>query len=150
MDVSIDEQSRKYAQYVPGTLKVHNIVRDFRNEGTISNLKFFYTTADTKPFTTEHLQLAAPIVKEGMFVIVKYDECAYPGKVLDVKDDFVKVKCMERCGRSSSWKWPSTDDILDYRQQDVVCIIIKPPQLSKSSNFTAISYEVPEMADLNE
>jgi hypothetical protein len=80
-------------------------------------------------------------------VIVRYKGKPYPGKVMEVKDDGAVLKCMDPCGRSK-WKWPSPDDILDYRDQDILCVI-NPPHLSKCSNVRAISYEVPEIDDLD-
>ena len=135
MDLTIDELSRKNTQYVHDTLKVHKITRKFSDDNTCSNLMFFHTTEDSQPFATKQFQLEAskPKLKEGMFVVVRYEGKPYPGKVMEVKDDSAVVKCIDPCGRSK-WKWPSPDDILDYSDQDILCVI-NPPQLSKSPNF---------------
>ena len=71
----------------------------------------------------------------GKFCLVRYEGAAYPGKVLDIDELDVKVKCMCRVG-SNRFYWPSMDDILWYSHEDILCAI-PPPQ-----NVTARHVEV--------
>jgi len=52
---------------------------------------------DTDKSSAGKLQLT-----KGIYVIVKYEGCKYPGEVIQVKKCGAKISCMERSGRS--WK----------------------------------------------
>lgn len=89
--------------------------------------------------------------KNTNFVIVRYDECLYPGEILEKKDDQnIIVSSMTKCG--ADWKWPAKQDVLTYHNEDILEYICQPKPKNKRGVFI-----VPEMnkhkeyeIDLNE
>jgi len=52
------------------------------------------------------------------YVLVRYENQKYPGRVIKIIDDGVEVSTMEAL--KSSWKWPDKPDIHVYPFQDIV------------------------------
>ncbi|CAH0553040.1 unnamed protein product [Brassicogethes aeneus] len=67
--------------------------------------------------------------KKDSFVIVKYDEDYFPGKILNVTDKQVRVNVMLKSSRNG-WKWPNTPDVLWYEKMDVMREISEPTKLN--------------------
>lgn len=77
-------------------------------------------------------------LQEGKYVIVKYLEEFFPGKITKLSRDGVTIQAMEKSG--FFWKWPDREDKLTYSVEDIMQII-KEPQKRNSRG----SYSVPEM-----
>lgn len=73
------------------------------------------------------------------FVIVKFDNKMFPGRIVAISDNSATVDCMEKM--SKSWKWPTKKDCIDYEWGDVIRKI-EPPILCKRHFF-----RVPELED---
>jgi len=73
------------------------------------------------------------------FVIVKFDNNMFPGRIVTISDNSATIDCMEK--RSKSWRWPTKKDCIDYEWGDVIRKI-KPPILGKRNFF-----RVPELED---
>lgn len=73
----------------------------------------------------------------GDFVIVNYTGQKFPGKVVEVLEDGLRVSCFEKA--LLSWRWPARDDCGVYEWPDVVCKI-KTPIGNKRNQF-----RVPEL-----
>jgi hypothetical protein len=74
--------------------------------------------------------ITAQDLSEGVsFVIVVYCETYYPGKVVELKENTVRVSCMTR-SLNKTWKWGEEDEH-DYPLEDIVRII-KPPTICSS------------------
>lgn len=77
----------------------------------------------------------------GEYVIVRYDEEYYPGKILDSDSEKgLKVSVMIRSG-ISNFKWPNAEDVLWYKLYDV----IEKIEIPTEQNSRGIC-SVPEMA----
>lgn len=81
------------------------------------------------------------IYKKDYFVIVKYENEYYPGKILNVTESQVRVNVMVKSG-VIGWKWPQTPDVLWYEKNDVIKIITEPQKLNNRGIYT-----VAEMKD---
>lgn len=69
----------------------------------------------------------------GEWCVVKYDKQVYPGVIMDVEGESVKVKCMHRNGINKFY-WPSPcEDICWYHDWQVLCLIAEPQALNKRS-----------------
>lgn len=69
----------------------------------------------------------------GNFVLVKWNEKEYPGVVLAIDAEGVKVDCMEPTLKA--WRWPKNKDVLKYKFEDLV-MKIQPPKLIKRGLFS--------------
>ncbi|KAG5898611.1 hypothetical protein JTB14_020987 [Gonioctena quinquepunctata] len=80
-------------------------------------------------------------MKENSYVVVCYDNQYYPGIIVELDEDDVRVKTMVKSG-STGWKWPTPDDVIWYSRSDLMEIIEQP-------NFAAVNksvvFHVPEM-----
>ncbi|KAG5871571.1 hypothetical protein JTB14_000699 [Gonioctena quinquepunctata] len=80
-------------------------------------------------------------IKENSFVVVRYDNQYYPGIIVELDGDVVRVKTMVRSG-PTGWKWPTPDDVIWYLRSDLMEIIEQP-------NFAAVNkrgvFHVPGM-----
>lgn len=72
------------------------------------------------------------------YVIVKYEEAFYPGKILKKERKMFLISTMVKSG--SDWKWPSREDKLLY-EEDAIQEVIETP--SKKNNRGI--YAIPEM-----
>lgn len=61
---------------------------------------------------------------DNKYVIVKYEDCLYPGHVLEKKGNSLLVSTMVKSG--ADWKWPNQKDILSYEKEDVLEYISEP------------------------
>ena len=74
----------------------------------------------------------------GKFVLVRYNQRPYPGKVLDVEGSNLEIDCMHQVGRKSNncFFWPrKIKDINMYEQEDVICVIPQPCVLDKPNQY---------------
>lgn len=69
-----------------------------------------------------------PVVDVDSYVVVKYDDNLYPGKVINTKKSGYEVSCMAKSGLN--WKWPQKPDILTYNKSDIVKLIGEPVKIS--------------------
>lgn len=65
-------------------------------------------------------------------MLVRYDQLSFPGEVKVVGDEEVKVSIMEPSG--SLFKWPSVENAIFYRLENVI-MVLKPP-IVKSARGT--------------
>jgi len=72
-------------------------------------------------FTADHL---------GEWCVVLYDCKPYPGKIVEVAENDVKVTCMHRTGKNR-YRWPWPQDINWYMDDQVPCIIPAPIETEK-------------------
>lgn len=82
-------------------------------------------------------QVEARGLKAEDFVTVNYFGVQYPGKVIDFNEaeETVRVRCMKKCTKQSSWKWPESNDEMSYSSSDVV-MKIKQPVVMANGYFT--------------
>ncbi|KAL4131310.1 hypothetical protein QTP88_008642 [Uroleucon formosanum] len=73
------------------------------------------------------------------FVIVKFDNNMFPGRIIAISVNSATVDCMEKL--SKSWRWPTKMDCIHYKWGDVIRKI-KPLILGKRNFF-----RVPELED---
>ncbi|XP_068617399.1 calponin homology domain-containing protein DDB_G0272472-like [Battus philenor] len=69
----------------------------------------------------------------GDFVLIKWNDAIYPGKITSVSDDAAVVDCMERVIKS--WRWPTPKDEALYPWTDVVQKI-EPPKFIRKGYFS--------------
>lgn len=69
------------------------------------------------------------MITVASWVAVLYNETWYPGEVLEIQNDQIQVKCMEKAGKSQ-FKWPKEDDVMWYTNYDVLCRIEPPVPVS--------------------
>ena len=72
-------------------------------------------------------------------VVVVYDGKPYPGIVVDVDEEDLKVKCMHRIGQSRFF-WPLTDDLCWYKYDDILTKI--PPPAPVTGRHHQVSLEI--------
>jgi hypothetical protein len=58
----------------------------------------------------------------GKHVVVRYDNTAYPGLVLDQDGDEIYVTCMYKVGRNR-FLWPRVEDTLWYAKEQIIMVI---------------------------
>ncbi|KAK2892368.1 hypothetical protein Q8A67_012356 [Cirrhinus molitorella] len=69
----------------------------------------------------------------GQWCVVQYDDDPYPGIILQVEENNVKVKCMHRNGVNKFF-WPTPrDDVNWYSDDQIMCLIPEPQALNKRS-----------------
>lgn len=79
------------------------------------------------------------ILKKDEFVIVRYEDSFYPGRIIKMLEhDSYLVSTMTRS--SSDWKWPSRKDELPYDSEDIIEVILTPVKKNNRGTFY-----VPEM-----
>ncbi|CAK1582074.1 unnamed protein product [Parnassius mnemosyne] len=83
--------------------------------------------------------LKPPQRVDGEFVIFKYENNFYPGKVLKAMKKTATISSMKANGRL--WKWPDHKDVLDYPWDAVVAHIEEPRKTSSTRNV----FDVPEI-----
>ena len=64
------------------------------------------------------------------YVVVMYDGVPFPGKVIDVDESEIEVKCMSRVGPNRFY-WPAMEDKLWYSLDQVVSRIPEPLSATK-------------------
>lgn len=70
----------------------------------------------------------------GQWCIVKYDEQPYPGIILMVEEQNVKIKCMHRSSKYdlNKFYWPSPiEDVNWYGEDQVMCLMPEPVAVNK-------------------
>lgn len=77
--------------------------------------------------------LKSPQKVDGEFVIFKYDNNFYPGKVLKATKNTATISSMKANGRL--WKWPEHKDVLVYSCEAVVGHIDEPKKTSSTRNI---------------
>lgn len=75
-------------------------------------------------------------LREGIFVLVRYNQSTYPGLVVSINQNEAEIDCMEKAG--NHWKWPARKDILHYPLEDII-MKIKPPKPFNKRGFFAVS-----------
>ena len=163
----MEEECRRKARPVPGTLKVHHIVRSFNDNSCI--LTFRDTSVDGSlikkiEYADESSALttsSSTVIGEketpsssnscetyniDQFVIVNWEGELYPGKVVGKPDSSnLTVKCLVPAGKPGSiWKWPDKEDVHDYELSDVTGAIGMPKLMPGTGR--RIEFEVPELA----
>jgi hypothetical protein len=58
---------------------------------------------------------------------VQYDGLPYPGTIMDVDEDSIEVKVMNRIGVNRFF-WPLLDDICWYKTDNVITLLDQPPE----------------------
>ena len=131
---------------VPGTMRIHQVMTDtpgkiaYRNVSCYCasgkmcdcyDLKHFsfptctVTVADSTASTEVELPDGGKSLIDE-YVVVKYDNIAYPGIVTDEDNDDVEVKCMSKVGNNRFY-WPMHDDIC-WHKKDSILGLIPPPE----------------------
>ena len=54
----------------------------------------------------------------GEFVVFKYEDAYFPGKIAKINKAEATVTAMQKCGRL--WKWPDKPDILKYPWASII------------------------------
>ena len=78
------------------------------------------------------------VIVIGDFVIIKYDEDYYPGKLTGL-GEYAKLHTMVKSG-PKHWKWPIREDYVDYTFDLVIKVINQPIIVSLCGTFS-----VPEL-----
>lgn len=91
------------------------------------------------PPSSEKLCLQKRDLIEGDYVLTRYENAVYPGKVIEIENDTVLISAMVKCG--SNWKWPEKPDSIWYFYKDIKQKIEAPVQISKREIFKV--HEIP-------
>lgn len=72
---------------------------------------------------------------DNKYVIVKYEDKFYPGIVMEINKGKkeLKIKTMQQSG--FNWKWPNPDDILWYKETDIIQYINLPMLVNKRGSY---------------
>ena len=66
------------------------------------------------------------MLQVGCFAIVKYDQCLYPGMIMQInQNNGAEVSILHKV--VDGWKQPSTPDEIDYRPEDIIQPNVIPP-----------------------
>ena len=68
------------------------------------------------------------------WVVVRYDEKAYPGEIVKVVEDSYEVSVMHQ--KFGVWKWPARPDCILYEKKDIVKKINEPIPVGRRGEFT--------------
>lgn len=101
-----------------------------------------FPSDDTTESTIEKTSSDQLPLREGNFVLVRYNESTYPGLVVCIDGKEAEIDCMEKAG--NHWKWPGRKDILRYPLEDIL-MKIKPPKAFNKRGF----FVVDEINSLN-
>lgn len=82
------------------------------------------TTTSGKTPSFEELPLPEDCL--GRWVVVRYDQKAYPGMVLDVDEGELYIQCMHQVGRRNCFFWPKMKDLLWYECENILAVISEP------------------------
>jgi hypothetical protein len=66
----------------------------------------------------------------GKYVAVLYEGVPYPGLVVDVDEESIQVKCMQKVGKNRYF-WPAKDDIVWYEHEHIVQTIPEPLNVTR-------------------
>lgn len=89
---------------------------------------------DVREPTMEEIILDESPIREGIFVLVRYNQSTYPGLVVSIKENEAEIDCMEKAG--NQWKWPARKDVLHYPLEDIIMQIKPPKPVNKRGFFT--------------
>ena len=64
------------------------------------------------------------------WVVVKFSSSLYPGEIVTIEEEEIKVKCMKRVGTENQFVWPEIEDISWFETDSVVCLIEPPIPIS--------------------
>ena len=64
------------------------------------------------------------------WVVVKFSSSLYPGEIVTIEEEEIKVKCMKRVGIENQFVWPEIEDISWFETDSVVCLIETPIPIS--------------------
>ena len=73
----------------------------------------------------------------GQYVIAKYENSYYHGELLQVPIGF---HTMEQSG-PKFWKWPSSEDVLEYAIKNITKTIKPPTVVSHHGTFSVIELD---------
>lgn len=77
----------------------------------------------------------------GKWVLVRYDDIAYPGEIFKKENNQIKVNVMHPSGTSTNkFRWPEKPDIHTYMFGDVIKHLEPPiPCSSRAAFFTFLN-----------
>ena len=149
-----EEECRENAIAIPGTLKVHKVMRQAATSGyklifkdnssTNSNQikEEFYSSRDLNGNVTP--------LKIGDFVIVTYEDEKFPAEVTHVESNdssLVTVKCMKKDREAGSiWCWPKRDDVIEHYNM-YSCERAQNPKLYGKISDRILKYYIEELAE---
>lgn len=96
------------------------------------------SVAEGKTDYYDIFNLQQVVRKVGEYVVFKYEEELFPGKITHFNNKEVNISAMQRSLRS--WKWPQPQDLHNYPWEDVLGRINPPKKISQRG-----FYEVPEL-----
>ena len=62
----------------------------------------------------------------GCCVVVKFSSNWYPGEIVTIEEEEMKVKCIKHVGIENLFVWPEKEDI-SWFERDSVVFLIEPP-----------------------
>lgn len=69
----------------------------------------------------------------GAFVAFMYEGLVYPGRIVQVEEDSVKISAMEKTQKA--WRWPEREDCLSYPWKSVLGVISQPIPVNKRGYY---------------
>lgn len=155
-----DDECRNEARPVPGTLKVHKVLREAVTGGF--KLTLFDSSAAENNMVKERMYTSAGTanvetpsnsnpLKRGDFVIITYEGEKFPGEISKVErldPPMVTVKCMKKDKASGSiWCWPCRDDEVEHYDMRH-CLRAEKPKLYGLITDRVLKYYVSELVDI--
>ena len=152
MELGYQSECREKAEKVKGTLKVHCVKRFMQNSSC--QLKFFMTSKCHNPFAEVQYQVALlpqhVLYKIRTFVLVRYEGELWPGQIIKVEQDRVRVKCFQKpTAQGSIWRWPDKSDEGFYQIGNVKQEIETPLDIGSSSSSLRSSNLLVRVAELD-
>ena len=75
----------------------------------------------------------------GCWVVVKFSSSRYPGEVVTIEEEEIKMKCMKRVGFENQFVWPEIDDISWFETDSLLCLIEPPIPISSRTFGVSLS-----------
>ena len=85
------------------------------------------------PIENEVVQIQ-DIEENKTYVIVRYEGSYFPGLVIKVGKQNIRVKCMCKSG-PKYWRWPDRPDTCDYPEENVVAVIGFPQLMDDRGQY---------------
>lgn len=116
-----------------------------RNDKELAEVKKFEEMCSGEQAFQELPLLNKVQKKVGEYVIFKYEEEYFPGKILILTDEQAKISAMQK--PLKSWKWPEKMEIGKYDWDDIMGAIDEPKMISKRGFFIT-TYNIYGIASL--
>ncbi|CAL8380038.1 unnamed protein product [Gadus morhua 'NCC'] len=91
-------------------------------------------------FLDEDIESDQDMLEVGKFIILKYDEKQYVGKVLNIQGEEIQANCTVQHGKKNAFRWPDKEDSIHYSRSDIIGTISEPEPYDRVAKLTKLDW----------